>query len=133
MAQNANGIATNNTSPHEIQERIEEIRRDLLQVPIRKIDRRMKNLGRALFPGAAITAGSLAATILLQGTPLFAAGTLLGGLAFGGTALVGAYQARQANLAQIKELPSFFYWELTHQTPQHRGRQLLQKMSRKNS
>ncbi|MGB8343582.1 MAG: hypothetical protein WCD86_01800 [Ktedonobacteraceae bacterium] len=119
-------------SPQEIQERIDEIRRDLLQIPLEKIDQRMKNFGHTLFPGAALILGSLAATILLQGTPLFAVGTLAGGLAFGGTEIAKVLQSRREQLTQIKELPSFFYWGLTRQTPQHHSRQLLPRMGRKH-
>ncbi len=104
------------SSPQEVQARIDELSRDLLRVPLARIDQRMKQLRPTLFPGAAILAGTLLSTLLLQGSPLLAGGTILGGTVWGGTEVLKARTARQEQLAQTKELPSFFYWELTQPT-----------------
>lgn len=112
------------SSPQEVQARIDELSRDLLRVPLARIDQCMKQLRPALFPGAAILAGTLLSTLLLQGSPLLAGGTILGGTIWGGTEVLKGRVARQEHLARAKELPSFFYWELTHPT-NRKGRKRL--------
>jgi hypothetical protein len=112
------------SSPQEVQARIDELSRDLLRIPLARIDQCMKQLRPTLFPGAAILAGTLLSTLLLQGSPLLAGGTILGGTIWGGTEVLKARVAREAQLARAKELPSFFYWELTHPT-NPRGRKRL--------
>ena len=112
------------SSPQEVQARIEELTRDLLRVPLARIDQRMRQLRPTLFPGAAIFAGTLLSTLLLQGSPLLAEGTIVGGAIWGGTEVLKAQKAQQEQLAQTKELPSFFYWELTQQTTS-KGRKWL--------
>lgn len=119
------------SSPQEVQARMDELSRDLLRVPLARIDQRMKQLRPTLFPGATILAGTLLSTLLLQGSPLLAGGTILGGTIWGGTELLKARAAREVQLAQTKELPSFFYWELTQPT-NHRGGKRLPSLSRRD-
>jgi hypothetical protein len=98
------------TSPRseEFQDRVTEVYQDLLISPLTKIDREMKILKRNLFLSSAILLGSLAATFVTQGNNLVTAAAI-----YAATEVAKMYKLEKAEEDKVKQLPSFFYWELT--------------------
>ncbi len=92
----------------EFQNRVSEVYDDLLIAPIANIQRQMKILQRNLFLSAAILLGSLAATFVTQGNTLVTAASI-----YAATEVAKMYKEEKAEEDKIKQLPSFFYWELT--------------------
>lgn len=91
----------------EFQKQVDQISRDLLTRPIQRIERRMKAIKRnMLFEAAILTMGCLSSTIITQGSTL--AGAAL-------ASVLGLELFKKAMAAddELRQLPSFFYWELT--------------------
>jgi len=89
------------------QDQVNELYRDLLIAPLAKIEREMQILKRSLFIDATILAGSLVATFITQGNSLVTAATILAV-----TEALKMYKQDKTEEDKIKQLPSFFYWEL---------------------
>lgn len=92
----------------EFQREVDLITREVLLVPTLKIEEQMKTLKRNLFINSVLVTGSLIGTIVTQGNPPLLAAPLLG--------IVAAIQAHKENKVledEIRQSPSFFYWEVT--------------------
>jgi hypothetical protein len=92
----------------ELKAKGDEIIRDFLIAPISKIDSRLRALKRNLFLDALMLTGSLVATFLTGGNTLTAAAALLVT-----KQTISDYKSQKVQEDQIKELPSFFYWDIT--------------------
>ncbi len=92
----------------EFQNRVNDIYRDLLIRPLADISRQMNILKRNLFLDALILVGSLAATFITQGNTLVTAAAILAS-----TKMAEMYKQDKAKEDEIKQFPSFFYWEAT--------------------
>jgi hypothetical protein len=92
----------------DFQVRVEEIYRDLLLSPLANISRQMKILKRNLFLDAMILVGSLSATFITQGNNLVTAAAILAA-----AKVAEMYKLDKAQEDEIKQLPSFFYWDAT--------------------
>ena len=92
----------------ELRAKGDEIVRDLLIVPLSKVDKRMKALKRNLILDTLMLTGSLAATFLTGGNTLTAAAALLVT-----KQTISDYKSQKTQEDQIKEMPSFFYWDIT--------------------
>lgn len=98
----------------DIQQRTDEILRDIVLIPLKKIDRQMHQFQRSLFPGAVLTLGSLATAILLSGISLTNYAYLsMAGVVAGGTLFTQSAVSTRERKAQLKQLPAFFYWQAT--------------------
>jgi hypothetical protein len=96
-------------STTEYQSRVDEVARDLLTVPLARVDKRMQTLKRNLLIEAGIILGGLTTTFVVSGDP-----TLL--TTATGAAIVAAlkmYKGEKAKEDEIKQTPSFFYWQVT--------------------
>lgn len=82
--------------------------------PIVKIDQQMKRFHKKLIPGSIVLMGSLAATLVINGNTLAAAPAIVASAGYGISEIVKAVQERKEQQVHIKELPSFFYWDVTH-------------------
>jgi len=92
----------------EFQKQVNEVSRDLLLLPLARIERRMRILKRNLFLEAAILVGSLLSTIITRGNTLISAAAI-----YAATEALKMYKRDKAEEDKVRELPSFFYWELT--------------------
>lgn len=90
----------------EFQRRVDQVYRDLLVAPLAKISRQMNVLQRNLFLDAAILIGSFAATFITQGNTLVTAAALLAA-----TKVAEMYKQDKSKEDEIKQIPSFFYWD----------------------
>ncbi len=90
------------------QEEVDLVVRDVLKVPVLKVEAQMKTLGRNLFTNGILVAGSLVGTILTNGNTLLAATT-----AFTTMAALKTYKQDKVEEDKIKQSPSFFYWQAT--------------------
>ena len=99
--------------PHtqEFQKKVEEIYGDLLVAPLANISRQINILRRSLFLDALILVGSLSATFITQGNNLVTAAALLAAVK-----VVEMYKLDKAKEDEIKQLPSFFYWDATQKS-----------------
>jgi hypothetical protein len=95
----------------EFQERITEVYRDLLVTPIVRIERQMGILKRNLFLSGAILLGSLAATFVTEGETLLTVATI-----YAATEYAKVYKQVKAEEDKVRQLPSFFYWELARKS-----------------
>lgn len=105
---------TSLSDPDEIQRRIDEVVHDILARPIAKIDRQMKRFHTKLIPGSIVLTGSMIATLVINGNTLAAVPAIVASGGYGVSEIVKAVQERKAQLEEIKELPSFYYWDVTH-------------------
>ncbi len=92
----------------KFQDRVTEVYHDLLTSPLTKIDQEMKVLKRNLFLDSVILLGSLGATFVTQGNTILTAATI-----YAATKVAETYKLEKAEEDKVKQLPSFFYWELT--------------------
>jgi len=90
------------------QKRVDEITRDLLHLPLLKIDQQMETLKRNLSLTGSLSLGTLFATVLTQEKTLIGAAILLAG-----TKLIDLYKQNKEQEDKIKQLPSYFYWQVT--------------------
>lgn len=95
----------------EFQKAVNEVSRDLLLLPLAKIERQMKILKRNLFLDAAILVGSLVSTIITQGQTLVSAVAI-----YAMTEALMMYKQDKTEEDKIRQLPSFFYWKVTRKT-----------------
>jgi hypothetical protein len=105
---------TSISDPDDIQRRIDEVANDILARPIAKIDQQMKRFHRKLIPGSIVLIGSLAATIITNGNTLATLPAIGASASYAIPEIIKAFQDRQEQREQIKEFPSFFYWDVTH-------------------
>jgi hypothetical protein len=87
--------------------RIEEVERDILRVPLMKINQQMKKIHRNMKINGAILLGSLISTLVSGGESLIAATSLAASVES-----IKMYKEEAGNLDQIKQMPSYFYWKL---------------------
>jgi hypothetical protein len=92
----------------EFQDEVNQVIRDLLLVPVAKIDQRIKSLRRSLFIDILISAGSLVSTLIMEGNTLVSAAAL-----FAGAKALEAYKKDKEVEDEIKQSSSYFYWEAT--------------------
>ena len=90
------------------QKRVEDVCRDLLVAPLARIDQKMKNLRRNFFVDAAILVGSLASTMVTHGHTLVTAAAIVAA-----SQAMTHYRQEKTEPDQIRQHPSFFYWEVT--------------------
>ncbi|MCX5903376.1 MAG: hypothetical protein NTV89_07870 [Proteobacteria bacterium] len=90
------------------QEEIDVVVRDILLLPLTKVEARMKALRRNVFVDGVMLAGTLAATLLTGGNTLTAAAGLLVA-----KQTMTDYKAQKADEDKMKESPGFFYWDVT--------------------
>lgn len=95
----------------EFQKAVDEVCRDLLLLPLARIEQQMKVLRRNLFLDAAVLVGSLVSTIITQGNTLVSAAAI-----YATTKALEMYKKDKAGEDKIRQLPSFFYWEVTRKT-----------------
>jgi hypothetical protein len=105
---------TSLSDPDDIQRQIDEVAHDILARPIAKIDQQIKRFHKKLIPGSIVLTGSLIATLVINGNTLAAVPAIVASAGYGVSEIVKAVQERKEQLEQIKELPSFFYWDITH-------------------
>ncbi len=91
----------------DFQSRVNEIYRDLLITPLANIKRQANILRRNLFLDATVLLGSLAATIFTQGNTLVTAAAI-----YAAAKAIEMYKQDKAEEDKIKQLPSFFYWNV---------------------
>lgn len=111
--------ATSLSDPDDIQRQIDEVAHDILTRPIAKIDQQMKRFHRKLIPGSIVLIGSLAATIITNGNTLATLPAIGASASYALPEIIKAFQDRQEQREQIKEFPSFFYWDVTHNKKAH--------------
>jgi hypothetical protein len=92
----------------EFQKAVDEVCRDLLLLPLARIEQQMKVLRRNLFLDAAVLVGSLVSTIITQGNTLVSAAAI-----YATTKALEMYKRDKAEEDKIRQLPSFFYWKVT--------------------
>lgn len=92
----------------EFQKAVDEVSRDILLRPLARIEQKMKSLQRSLLIDAVIAAGSLISTIITQGNTLIGAAAILAA-----SKALEMYKKDKAQEEEVKELPSFFYWQVT--------------------
>ncbi|MEO8611590.1 MAG: hypothetical protein ABI690_27070 [Chloroflexota bacterium] len=102
------GINALPESPN-FQKEVEEIYRELLIVPLLKVEQQMKTLQRNLFISGILVLGSLMGTILTKGNTLVTATSL-----YAMTEALKMYKEGKSEEAKAKQLPSFFYWQVAH-------------------
>ncbi|MBN2034825.1 MAG: hypothetical protein JW836_16285 [Deltaproteobacteria bacterium] len=90
------------------QEEIDDVVRDVLLLPLSKVETRMKALRRNVFVDGVMLAGTLAATLLGGGNTLTAAAGLLVA-----KQTMADYKEQKADEDKIRESPGFFYWDVT--------------------
>jgi hypothetical protein len=92
----------------EFQSAVDEVSRDILLRPLARIDQKMRSLQRGILIDATIAVGSLISTIVTQGNTLIGAAAILAA-----SKALEMYKKDKAEEEKIRELPSFFYWQVT--------------------
>lgn len=96
---------------NDLQEKIDEVVRDVLYLPLKKIDNQVESFKRSLALDSAILLGTLSTTIFTGLNPLsITASALAAGKA------LETYKKNKEEEDKLKQLPSFFYWDLTRNT-----------------
>jgi len=104
---------TSLSDPDDIQRQIDEVTHDILARPIAKIDQQIKRFHKKLIPGSIVLTGSLIAKLVINGNTLAAAPAIVASAGYGVAEIVKAVQEQKEQRERIKELPSFFYWNVT--------------------
>jgi len=89
------------------QEQVDEISRDLLLLPVKRIEQRMTTLRRNVFIDVGLSVGSLGATLITQGNTLISAAAIIAA-----TKAFEMYRKHKAEEDELRQLPGFFYWKL---------------------
>lgn len=92
----------------EYQARVDEVTRDLLIVPLARVNKEMQTLKRNLVIDAGIIVGVLTATFVSGGKTLLTAAAIAAV-----AAAVKMYKDEKTREDEIKQTPSFFYWQVT--------------------
>ena len=96
------------------QDQVDKIFRELLRAPIARVGQEMQHLKRNLFIDASLVVGSLATTFIAHGNTMVTAAAILAG-----SMAAGRYKESKDKEDVIKQLPGFFFWDITHES---RGR-----------
>lgn len=96
----------------DLQKHVDEVVRDLLLMPVMRIERQMNSLQRNLFPDSLLLIGSLVATVLSAGS-IPATSILLLTAATAANKIVETYKQNRSEQDKIQQIPGFFYWDVT--------------------
>jgi hypothetical protein len=92
----------------DFQKEIDMIFRDLLQMPLLRVEEQMNSLKRNLFLSSTLLVGSLVGTIVTGGNTLVTASAILAA-----TQSIKMYKETKQEEDKLKRLPSYFYWQAT--------------------
>ena len=96
---------------HEIQKRVDQIYRDLIHLPIARINASVKALRRNVFADLAMAMGTLTSAICSGGNTI----VMTAAIAAAAYALE-KYKADKSQQDEIRRMPSYFYWDVTRKT-----------------
>ena len=92
----------------QLEKRVDELVRDLIQAPLARIDKRLRSLHRNVLVDSVLAVGAFASTILSGGN------TLLGLASLAAAAKAAdSYKKAKSEEDKLREHSSFFYWEAT--------------------
>jgi len=96
------------TEPHEFQRQLDELSRDLLRLPLLKIQREKERLTKSIFRHSLMGVGTLGLYCI---NPML---VIPGALFTAGSLLAGIYDKSKPSQDKIRDMPGYFYWSVTH-------------------